>query len=258
MSLVLLWPVLRAGAGHHAVWVEGDASFEVWANGWAAHALSHFHNPFFSPTVWSPRGVNLLANTTSVGLAILFAPVTWLFGPVAAFNLQMIVVPVASAMAMCLAVRPWVKSLWPVWLAGLAWGFCPVALESLNWGWTNFLYLATAPLVFWLLADLLHFKRHSPRFVGVMLSVVATIQFTFGAEMLALVTILTLIMLIAMAAVTGVRDRKVLTSLVPRVVRAGAWSLPVVVVVLLPLALFTVLGPAHLPDWVYGRAFLAT
>ncbi len=41
-------------------------------------------NPFFTAAAWSPGGVNLLANTTSVGLAIVVAPVTWLLGPVAA------------------------------------------------------------------------------------------------------------------------------------------------------------------------------
>jgi hypothetical protein len=256
VSLLILSPVLTSGALHHSVFLEGDAAFPVWANGWVAYALSHFKDPFFSPDVWSPRGVNLLANTTSVGLAVLFAPITWLVGPVGSFNLQLISLPVASALAMCLAVRPWVKSSAAVWLAGLAWGFCPVALEAMTWGWPNFLYLATAPLLFWLLSDLVHSQRHSPRFLGISLSIVLTVQFTVGTEMLAIIGMVSLIIVPICGILALIANRTRCISKLTRIVTTLAWSAPLFALVLVPLLLFTLQGPAHLPTWVYPSAFL--
>jgi hypothetical protein len=257
VALGFLWPVLRAGVLHHSVWIEGDASFPVWANGWVAHAMAHLQDPFYSPDVWAPRGVNLLANTTATGLAVLCTPVTWLFGPVASFNLQLVLVPVVSGVAMCVAVRPWVRSTPTVWLAGLAWGFCPTALESLVWGWTNFLYLATAPLVFWLLSDLLRFRRHHPRTVGLALGAVLTVQLTIGAEMLAMVMVVTSVVLVVTVLAWAATHRDAVRERVRPLLVAAAWCALVVAGALVPLAAFITAGPAHLPDWVYPEQLLS-
>jgi hypothetical protein len=258
VSLVILGPVITSGFLHHSVLIEGDASFPVWANGWAAFALTHFRDPFFSPDVWAPHGVNLLANTDAAGLAVIFAPVTWVIGPIGAFNLQLALLPVVSGLAMCVAVRPWVQSSVAVWIAGLAWGFCPVALEALSWGWTNFLYLATAPLVFWVLADLLHFRRRSSRFLGIVVSVVVTVQFTIGTEMLAMLAITTALTLVVLTIAALLRNRSMVKELLPRVGLAVAWSLPILLVVLVPLVIFTLKGPAPLPNWVFPPVFFRT
>jgi hypothetical protein len=258
VSLVVLWPLVRSGALHHSVWIEDDASLPIWANGWVAHAVAHLQNPFFYPGVWSPRGLNLLANTTAVGLALAFTPLTWLFGPVGAFNAQLVAVPVLGALAMALAARPWLRHRSAIWLAGAAWGFSPLMLQSAALGWTNFEYLATPPLVFWLLCDLLHFRRHSPRSIGLALSIVLSVQLMVGSEILAIVVLVSSTVLLAGALVTSLLRRAWLSSRLRRVAAAVAWSAPVLLLVALPLALYAVDGPAHLPDWVYPRVFFAS
>jgi len=54
----------------------------LWYLEWPAYALAHGANPFFSTAMFHPGGVNLLANTSVLGIGIPLAPLTWAFGPV--------------------------------------------------------------------------------------------------------------------------------------------------------------------------------
>src|SRR5665811_223727 len=155
-----------------------------------------------------------------------------------------------------MCIRDRVRSYWAVWLAGLAWGFSPVALQAMDWGWTNFLYLATAPLLFYLLCDLLHFRRHSPRFIGLMTSVVLTVQLTIGAEILAILVVTAVIMLAAVTVVATIMNRELVSDRLRAVGQAGLWSLPILVIFMAPLSAYAVVGAAHLPSWVYPPGLL--
>ncbi len=64
----------------------GDPAQEVWFMAWPAWAIAHLHNVFFSGAVNVPDGANLLSNTSGTLVGVVLAPVTWLFGPVAATN----------------------------------------------------------------------------------------------------------------------------------------------------------------------------
>jgi len=241
---------------HSTVWPEGDASFAIWANGYVAHAIAHIQNPYFSPDLWAPRGVNLLSNTTAVGLAIVFTPVTWVLGPIASFNLQLIVVPALSGMAMVLAVRPWVRAPFWAWFAGLTWAFCPVALESMVWGWTNFLYLATIPLVFWVLDQLLRVRSRTPRFLGVVLAIVVGVQLQIGPEILAICAVVTVAALVGVVIVAGIIDRERILSDRRRVLETSAWFAGAACVTVLVPTIYILSGPSRLPSWIYPRQFL--
>ena len=58
-------------------------------------------------------------------LAALFAPITLTAGPVAAYNVAMILGPVVSGLALALALGAWVERWWPRAAAGLLYGFSP-------------------------------------------------------------------------------------------------------------------------------------
>ena len=72
-----------------------------------------------------PHGVNLLANTSSVAIGVALAPITWIFGPIATFNVALFLSPVLSALAMFILVRRWVTWMPAAFVAGLLYGFSP-------------------------------------------------------------------------------------------------------------------------------------
>ncbi len=82
-----------------------DPEIFVWAFAWWPHAISSFTNPFVSHAVFAPEGVNLAWTTTVPFLAAAFWPVTAIVGPVASYNLAVIVLPAVAASTMfCLCL----------------------------------------------------------------------------------------------------------------------------------------------------------
>src|SRR5580693_4825344 len=55
----------------------GDASLFLWFLEWPAYAIAHGHNPLYSTAMFHPAGINLLANTSVLGVGIVLSPVTW-------------------------------------------------------------------------------------------------------------------------------------------------------------------------------------
>jgi len=66
---------------------DSDPPFFEWTLIHAARIFTHGENPFLTPRLNAPLGVNLLANTGLLGLTIPLVPVTVLFGPSVAFVL---------------------------------------------------------------------------------------------------------------------------------------------------------------------------
>lgn len=248
-------PIIGAGPRTSTVWAEGDPSYFVWAFGWVAHAISHFGNPFYSPYLNAPRGVNLLANADAVGFAILLTPVTWVLGPTAAYNVALGITPVLSALGMLVLLRQW-KVRWPVAVGGAAlWAFSPFAMGALEYGWLQVAYLATPPLLAYVLCDVFVFRRHSPRFNGLLAAAVCFVQFLVGSETLAICAFGTAAALVVLAVRWAARRSR------PSI-DAGAlgrfalwWAVPAVVVIAAP-ALYALGGPAHYGAWIWPRATL--
>ncbi|MBO0870407.1 MAG: hypothetical protein J2P15_17775 [Micromonosporaceae bacterium] len=59
----------------------GDQTFFEWMLAHGAQIITHGQSPFFTHAMNFPTGVNLMANTSILGLSIPLAPVTLLFGP---------------------------------------------------------------------------------------------------------------------------------------------------------------------------------
>ena len=108
----------------------GDSSLFTWFIEWPAYAISHGLDPFFSTAMHVPGGVNLLANTSVIGLGFVLAPVTWLFGPVASLNVALTLAPVLSALSMFILLRRWVSWTPAAFIGGLLYGFSPFILVS--------------------------------------------------------------------------------------------------------------------------------
>ncbi len=63
-----------------------DGWQNVWNLWWVHRAVTTATNPFFTPLLFYPQGVDLTLQTLNISNGILFLPITALAGPVAAYN----------------------------------------------------------------------------------------------------------------------------------------------------------------------------
>ena len=253
LAAVLMSSLLDTGFRNSTVWPEGDASLAIWACAFVAHLPNwlHLYGPFYTDSIYYPHGLNLLANTTSVGLAIFMMPVTWILGPLAAFNTSVFASIVLSATSMMWSLKRVVPNSVARGFAGLVWAFSPFAMGAFYWGWTNFLFLAVPPLIFWGLVELVH-ADIPPRRLGLTVGIALGLQTLIGGEVAAI----TVVAVVATFLITGIPyllvRRHLPAQLTWRRLRSvGLWTLTGFAPIAVPTALFVALGPAHLNTWVW-------
>jgi hypothetical protein len=100
-----------------------DPQIFIWSFAWWPHAIAHGINPFYSHWIWAPNGVNLVWTTSVPGLALAFAPVTSLFGPVVSYNVATVLMPGLAAWTAFLLCRHLTRLLWPSLVGGYLFGF---------------------------------------------------------------------------------------------------------------------------------------
>ena len=105
-----------------------DPEIFIWSFGWWPHAILHGQNPFVTHAIWAPQGVNLTWATSVPGLALLFAPVTLLAGPIAAYNVAAVLMPALAAWTAFLLCRRLTGMLWPSLVGGYLFGFSSYVL----------------------------------------------------------------------------------------------------------------------------------
>jgi hypothetical protein len=166
-----------------------DLALQAWFQAWPAHAIAHGLNPFFSTVVDYPHGVNLMSNTGAPLLGIVFAPVTWLFGPAAALNLVMRLGFALSAISMFFVVRRWAR-WWPAaFAAGLLYGFSPYMVGQAQ-AHDFLMFVPLPPLILALLDEVVVRRRHLVR-NGALLGAVVTAQLLISPEVLSMCAVAT-------------------------------------------------------------------
>jgi hypothetical protein len=100
-----------------------DPEIFVWSFAWWQHALGAGGNPFVSHAVYAPDGINLAWATSVPGLAVPFAPLTNVAGPVASYNVAMLLLPALSAWTAFLLCRYLTGRFWPSFAGGYLFGF---------------------------------------------------------------------------------------------------------------------------------------
>lgn len=199
---VLLW--WRVWSGHPANMLTcacGDPAQQVWFMAYPAWAIAHLHNPFFSSVVNVPHGANLLSNTSGTLVGVVLAPVTWLFGPVAATNVALTLAPALSAWGCFVAVRPLVTWKWGALPAALVFGYSSAIYSSLLFGHVSVSLLVFPPLLFTLLHEIVIRQEHSVRRDGLLLAALVVGQFLVSPEVLVLCGIFAVVGFVAVCAV---------------------------------------------------------
>ncbi|MBV8080447.1 MAG: hypothetical protein JO186_08745 [Actinobacteria bacterium] len=116
--------------GRDLVGTGRDPQLFVWDLAWWPHAILHGENPFVSHAIYAPSGINLAWVTSVPGIAILFAPVTLLFGPDVSFNVAEIAMPALAAWTAYLLCRHLTGRLWPSLVGGYLFGFSSYMLGA--------------------------------------------------------------------------------------------------------------------------------
>jgi hypothetical protein len=230
----------------------GDSSLFTWFLEWPAYAIAHGLDPLYSAALFHPAGVNLLANTAEVGIGVVLAPVSWVFGPVATLNVALTLAPVLSALAMFALLRRWVTWSPAAFVGGLLYGFSPFVLVSLTDAHLMLGMAPFPPLVVLCLDEILVRQHRRPVAVGIGLGLLVTAQFFVGTEILVLTAIAAAIG-VAFVVVVGLVRREVSRPQVRYAVTALGTAAGVAVVLLAYPAWFALAGPAHFSGPVWGH-----
>jgi hypothetical protein len=233
----------------------GDSSLFTWFLAWPAYAISHGLNPLFSTALFHPTGINLLSNTGEVGIGIVLAPVTWLFGPVATLNVALTLGPALSALAMFVLLRRWTSWAPAAFIGGLLYGFSPFILISLTDAHLMLGMAPVPPLIVACLDELLIRQRRSPMTTGALLGLLVAVQFFIGTEILVLTVIAAAVAIIVMV-LAGLTKPAVLRRLTRHAVVGLAAAAVTGAVLLAYPTWFALAGPAHLSGPVWGPGSL--
>jgi hypothetical protein len=138
-------------------------------------------NPFVSHVVWAPQGVDLAWTTTVPGPSILAWPVTALFGPVAAFNVWMLLAPALAGWTAYLLFRHVTGAFWASLVGGFLFGFSSFELAQMT-AHLNLALIFPIPLAVLLVLLRVEGRLKPLPFVFLLAGTVA-LQFSFSQEL---------------------------------------------------------------------------
>ncbi|MEI7859529.1 MAG: hypothetical protein WCI26_06820, partial [Acidimicrobiales bacterium] len=251
LSVALWWNVWSTHPTSTTTCGCGDTSLFTWFFEWPAYAMAHGLNPLYSTFLFHPGGINLLSNTAEVGLGIVLAPVTWVFGPIATLNVVLTLSPFLSALAMYVLLRRWVSWSPAAFVGGLLYGFSPFIMVSLNDAHLMLSMAPVPPLIVLCLDELFIRQRWRPWLTGLAIGALALAQLLVGTESLVLLVIMAAVGSVVVV-LWGLAHRQVLVARAPYALRGIVAAVISSVVLLAYPAWFALAGPAHLSGDVWG------
>jgi hypothetical protein len=186
---------------------QNDAEIFVWSFAWWPHAILTWTNPFFSHVVYAPTGIDLAWVTSVPGLALMFSPVTLLFGPSVSYNVAAVLLPALSAWTAFLLCRYLTRSAGASIVGGYLYGFSSYMLAHQSAGHLNLTAVFLVPLV--VLVVFRHLREDvSPRGLAWRLGLLVALQVYISTEVSVTVTlVLALGLALGFALVPGARPR---------------------------------------------------
>jgi hypothetical protein len=159
-----------------------DQIFFEWTLTHAARTFTHGDSPFFTHELNAPLGVNLMANTSILGLAIPLSPITLLFGAAATFVVISTLALAATAAAWYyLLSRDVVLSRGAAWVGALFAGFGP-AMISQSTGHPNIAAQFVLPFI---VHHVIHLRNDArPYKRGITLGLLIVLQCFLNEEVL--------------------------------------------------------------------------
>ncbi|MDG4808564.1 hypothetical protein O7634_17575 [Micromonospora sp. WMMD1120] len=219
----------------------GDQILFEWMLAHAAHAVVAGENPLYSAALNAPDGVNLMANTSLLGLGVPLTPVTLLFGSQVAFCVVVVCCLAGTAAAWyALLRRRLVGSRAAAAVGGLVCGFAPGMVAQAG----AHPHIAAQFLVPPILALVFRPGGDTPRHgwrCGVALGLLIVWQVFIGEEVLVFLALAAGVFALAYALADRAAARRLAPALLVRLAVAAG-----VAVVLLAYPLwFQFHGPQH-------------
>ncbi|MEU5940039.1 hypothetical protein ABZ807_12770 [Micromonospora sp. NPDC047548] len=175
-----------------------DHSWFEWLFQHGAYSVRHLENPLFSARQNAPDGVNMMANTSLLGMTLPLAPVTLLFGPQVTYALYL-----GGALAATAATSYWmlsrhlVRSRAAAFVGGAFLGFAPGIVHHAN-GQPNFVSNFLLPVI---VARVLRLGEPGRwRRDGIVLGLLVAYQIFINEEMLLLTALACLVVVLAYVA----------------------------------------------------------
>lgn len=217
------------GTGH-------DPQIFVWSFAWWPHAIGSWTNPFFTHAIFAPDGVNMAWTASAPGLALVFAPLTVAFGPVASYNVAALLLPALAAWTAYLLCRYLTGSVWAALVGGYLFGFSAAVLRQQLFGHLHVTGVFLLPLV--ALVVVRHVRGElSGRGLAWRLGLLLGLQLWISTEFtLTCTVVLALGLLLAFGLVPDARRRLVAS------VRPILLGYAIGAVVALPLLVYALLG----------------
>lgn len=237
LAALAYYPVIPWSSGQVFGCACYDTPQQIWFLSWIPHVLTSGGNPFYSTSIDVPGGANMLVNTSMIFLSALFAPVTFLLGPVSAINIGMRLAFAASGLATTLVLRKWQLRWSTAFVGGLVYAFSPYMIGQGN-GHLQETFVVVPPLWLFIWERLLS-RRWRARTAGLWLGALAVIQFFIAIDVLASL----LVMSAAALAVVGVLNRHQVKERWPDVLRTVGYAAVVAVPLLAFPAFYTLAGP---------------
>jgi len=251
---IFMWWHVWAG-GHPASTMLcncGDPSSFAWFMEWPAYAISHGQSLFLAHSDQVPAGLNLLDNTSVLALGVALAPVTWLFGPVAALNVALTLAPALSGISAYGCLRQGL-GLWrpAAFAAGLAFGFSPFMQRNEAIAHLQVSFLALVPLIFLCCYELTVTQGGKWWRWGLLLGVLVAVQFFIGSEVLTMTAITVAGSVLLALAAAAIFRRATLRARLPFAARGLGLAGLVGAALLAYPVWFAMNGPDHITgsDW---------
>lgn len=216
-----------------------DANFYIWSMSWWPYAITHGLNPLYTTQLMAPGGASLAWATTTPTVSLLMWPITATLGPIAAFNLSLILAPPASAWAAFVLARRLTGKFWPALLAGTVFGFCAYEISHDASGQPNLTVTLLIPLIAYLALRWWDGSLSRRAFIIWMTLAVAAEFYTF-VEAFTDLTMLAVIALV-LGFVVAARDAR------PRVARLAVDSAIAYVGAIILAAPYLYVALRHMP-----------
>jgi hypothetical protein len=154
---------------------------------WWRYVFTHHLNPFFTYLQWAPSGANLTWATCIPLFGICAIPLTATLGPIATFNLMVLLCPALAAWTAFLLCRYLSSSFWAAVVGGYTFGFSPYMLAHLL-GHLAVLMMFPAPLMVLITLRRLN-EEISARKFAITLSILIVVLFLCWPEAVATSTL---------------------------------------------------------------------
>lgn len=240
LSVLVYLPVWPFDSSRLPICNCGDNAMTADFLAWTPWALLHGHNPFLTTYEYFPHGADLAANTTMPVLGVLLAPVTLTAGPVVTLNLVLHLALVLSAAAAYGVLRRIGCSPPAAFAGGLLYGFSPWMLGQ-GQSHANLAFEPLLPVLALLVGEAVTVGARPARRAGLLIGLVALLQYGTASEMLADAAVVAAVLL----ALLALAHRREVRARAAHARRVALWALACFV----PFAAYPVylafFGPQH-------------